>query len=78
MITTTCLILWMPELPLDAWAGAGAPTPTPAVDRDEGHHAGETGDPGRNHKGNLADSDAGIVKPTSELREVNRLAADHV
>src|SRR5436309_493319 len=27
MITTTCLILLMPELPLDAWAGSGAPTP---------------------------------------------------
>src|SRR5260370_89463 len=31
MITTTCLIFWMPELPLDVWAGAGAGAPTPIV-----------------------------------------------
>ena len=47
-------------------------------DRDEGRHAGETGDSGRNHKSNLADRRAGIVKPTSEQREVNRPAAEHV
>src|SRR5690348_15507119 len=31
MITTTCLIFWMPELPFCAWAASGAPTPTPTV-----------------------------------------------
>src|SRR5437868_5000356 len=31
MITMTCLIFWMPELPLDACAEAGAPMPVPAV-----------------------------------------------
>src|SRR5690242_159911 len=31
MITMTCLILLMPELPLDPWAGAGEPAPAPTV-----------------------------------------------
>src|SRR6266516_2097202 len=33
MITTTCLILWMPELPLDVGTGSGAPAPTVSATR---------------------------------------------
>src|SRR4051794_32189927 len=75
MITITCLILWMPELPLDVWEVSAAPAPAPAPTVS----AARATTPARLltrvgiTSAILPTPGVWIIKPVSELREVSQI-----